>query len=457
MTITFGDTFQQVKECFQDESVISTLVPNLEYITIIRDVHGKIRLFLEPITNVNLEESEIQYLNELLSQKLGKYYGQDIWLPQQKQDGYQALIKVIKNERRQHIWENEEETPRWYILERHIAKQAWTNNNSGQIPWGVEFVYDGHKPAIVSFFSFKGGVGRTTALVGTALTLARKGHRVAIVDLDLEAPGLSTIFSGDDSNSGVIDYLLEKKIQQDQWKISPSLQSINDNNLLGDSGETLRLLSAGCVDKNYLEKLARLDFQNLVEGEFTNTITDLLTELQSSVDPLDFILMDARAGFHDIGGLAISALSHAVVVFGTQSRQSWAGITHVIRHLAQPSPEERVPLILVHAMAPALSLSGREGELIKFRDQAYTVFQENYYYDDELIPNSGNTDAPFTPIVVPYNDTIRGDIALFPFDSSPEDSNRLSNLVNILTDSPYQDIAKKLCDQFGRNFENPLI
>ena len=44
-------------------------------------------------------------------------------------------------------------------------------------------------------FSFKGGVGRTTALVATALTLARNGQRVAIVDLDLEAPGLSTMFS----------------------------------------------------------------------------------------------------------------------------------------------------------------------------------------------------------------------------------------------------------------------
>ncbi len=41
-------------------------------------------------------------------------------------------------------------------------------------------------PAIVSFFSFKGGVGRTTTIAATALTLARNGHRVAIVDLDLE-------------------------------------------------------------------------------------------------------------------------------------------------------------------------------------------------------------------------------------------------------------------------------
>ena len=45
---------------------------------------------------------------------------------------------------------------------------------------------------------------------------------------------------------------------------------------------------------------------------------NMLRELESAVENLDFILMDARAGFHDIGGLAITALSHAAVIFGTQ-------------------------------------------------------------------------------------------------------------------------------------------
>lgn len=64
-------------------------------------------------------------------------------------------------------------------------------------------------------------------------------------------------------------------------------------------------------------------FKILVElyfkGELQSTIQEMLTELQSAAKPLDFILMDARAGFHDIGGLAIANLSHAVVMFGTQS------------------------------------------------------------------------------------------------------------------------------------------
>ncbi len=450
MMISFSETFDKVRECFQEQSI----VPEIQSVTIIRDVNGKIRIFLEPLENITIKESETTDLNNSLSTNLGKYYGNDIWLPGGKNDAYKALIDTIKAERVFASWDEELVSPRWYILERHIAKQAWTDKKVGKPPWKEELVYEKRKPAIISFFSFKGGVGRTSTLVATALTLARNGHRVAIVDLDLEAPGLATIFLPDKPDKpGVIDYLLEKKIQGQDWKLRTHL--INERILLDDNGESIQLLPAGTVDKNYLEKLARLDFQNLVNCELETTMLDMLEELNRGAKELDFILMDARAGFHDIGGLAITALSHAAVIFGTQSRQSWAGITHVIRHLASPGVNERLPLILVHSMAPASKIPGRETELTEFREQAYSVFQENYYSKDEDVPNSNDRDAPFYPIVVPYDENLRGDIALFPRNSTPEASTRLLNLVKIMTDPryPYQEIAEKLCDLFGREFQ----
>ena len=454
MTICFGETFDRVRECFREQSIIDSLVPKLDSVTIIRDIKGKIRLFLEPLGHISSTELETTDLNNFLSTKLECYYGNDIWLPVEK-DGYKALIDTIKTERVLASWDDES-VPRWYILERHIAKQAWTNQNIGTPPWPESVVYQKHKPAIVSFFSFKGGVGRTSTLVATALTLARNGHRVAIVDLDLEAPGLATIFSPDDFNNlGVIDYLLEKKIQENDWRLRNHLIPINKQTLLGEQGEIIQLLPAGTIDGNYLEKLARLDFQNLVDGELQSIMVDMLKELNNEAKPLDFILMDARAGFHDIGGLAITALSHAAVIFGTQSRQSWAGLAHVIRHLASPGVDERLPLILVHSMAPALGISGRETELTEFRDKAYEVFQENYYSEDETVPNDDNREEPFFPVVVPYQESLRGDIALFSQpNSTPEESDRLSYLVKTMTDPPYQDIAEKLCRLFGRELKN---
>ncbi|MTJ50731.1 KGGVGR-motif variant AAA ATPase [Dolichospermum sp. UHCC 0259] len=457
--ISFSETFDKVQECFNENIIVDTLIPKLKSVTIIRDVNGKIRIFLEPKPSetTNIEESETTDLNNFLSTKLGKYYGNDIWLPKRDKDAYKALIKSIEAERVFASWDHgddESVLPRWYILERHIAKQAWTDNQVSTPPWPETVVYQKYKPAIISFFSFKGGVGRTSSLVATALTLARNGHRVAIVDLDLEAPGLATIFSPDNSNNpGVIDYLLEKKIQEQDWKLRTHLISINERILLDDNGESIQLLPAGTVDKNYLEKLARLDFQNLVNGELESTMVSMLKELESAVRPLDFILMDARAGFHDIGGLAIAKLSHAAVIFGTQSRQSWAGLTHVIRHLASPGVDERLPLVLVHSMAPAIGILGRDIELREFREKAYDLFQENYYSVDETVPDSNDREAPFFPLVVPYQESLRGDIALFLRNSTSEEFTRLSNLVEIMTDSSYKEIAEKLCNLFGREFQ----
>ena len=45
---------------------------------------------------------------------------------------------------------------------------------------------------VITFYSFKGGVGRTLALVNVGAHLALQGKSVLLVDFDLEAPGLDS-------------------------------------------------------------------------------------------------------------------------------------------------------------------------------------------------------------------------------------------------------------------------
>ena len=47
---------------------------------------------------------------------------------------------------------------------------------------------------IVTFYSFKGGTGRTMALANVAWILAANGNRVLVADWDLESPGLHRFF-----------------------------------------------------------------------------------------------------------------------------------------------------------------------------------------------------------------------------------------------------------------------
>src|ERR671929_1102141 len=66
---------------------------------------------------------------------------------------------------------------------------------------------------IITFYSYKGGTGRSMALANVAWILASNGKRVLAMDWDLEAPGLHRYFApflGDpelDSTPGVIDLI----------------------------------------------------------------------------------------------------------------------------------------------------------------------------------------------------------------------------------------------------------
>ena len=54
------------------------------------------------------------------------------------------------------------------------------------------------RPIVTSFYSLRGGVGRSTALAYTAQILASRGHSVLCVDMDLEAPAIAALFGKED-------------------------------------------------------------------------------------------------------------------------------------------------------------------------------------------------------------------------------------------------------------------
>ena len=66
---------------------------------------------------------------------------------------------------------------------------------------------------VVTFYSFKGGVGRTMTLVNVGVALAARGRRVLLVDFDLEAPGIPTfeLFSAVTETAGVVDLRIVRR------------------------------------------------------------------------------------------------------------------------------------------------------------------------------------------------------------------------------------------------------
>ena len=266
--ITFDQTLDKIQVLFQQEPLLS-INSKFEEATIIRDIQGKIHLYFHSLRN-SLSAQDKQILHQEMTRHLGPYYTKDIWESTDHKIIDIGLVDLIKEER-VHL-PDFSTSNNWYLVERHSAKHMWTMQSTGEPPWDIAKVDEGSKPAIVSFFSFKGGTGRTTSLIGTALTLARHGKRVVLVDLDLEAPGLASIFfEENEMKDGVVDYLIEKGVQ-DHWSIRSYMLPISDEDLISKEGEVLRVIPAGTVNTDFIQKLARLDFQNLT----TNTVGERL-------------------------------------------------------------------------------------------------------------------------------------------------------------------------------------
>src|SRR6476620_2350028 len=128
---------------------------------------------------------------------------------------------------------------------------------------------------IVTFYSYKGGTGRTMALANTAWILAANGHRVLTVDWDLDAPGLFRFFhpfldsSALAATTGMIDLITEYREEAlrdvprpPDWhrqfaRVRPHAISLN---WAFPDGGSLDYLSAGRQDRNYSTALTGIDW-----------------------------------------------------------------------------------------------------------------------------------------------------------------------------------------------------
>src|SRR5262245_29153629 len=96
--------------------------------------------------------------------------------------------------------------------------------------------------SIVTFYSWKGGVGRTMALANVAVQLARMGSTVLVVDWDLEAPGLDRYFINLDRSVAQIEVLA----------------ATNPTGLMGLLGEALDRGDAISHERDWKNRLVKI-------------------------------------------------------------------------------------------------------------------------------------------------------------------------------------------------------
>jgi MinD-like ATPase involved in chromosome partitioning or flagellar assembly len=350
---------------------------SIQRYSVVRDVRGRVRLIVETRAKVDLGALEQALLNAL-----GRYFVGPV-LSNHDPGERARLAKALLDQSRDwpHGWPENQDDPlggppqpldtRWTGIERTIGKEAWINTNQVEPPWRH---LRGKTPPIFTFHSFKGGVGRTTLVAAYAVHLANATRkRVAVIDLDLEAPGLGALF-GVDTNRGVLDVLVDHlatgtvDLTAASGKAAVGVPSVD---------EYVTVFPAGKIDDGYLQKLARLDFSSTEPGG-DNPVGDALRSMLKKLrGDHDIVLLDSRAGLHDLAGMSLHGLAHVDVLAFRGTKQNLAGLKQTLSVVGTRDTE----IVLVETMMP----SGDEELFEKRRNQSrggvYKMLCDHVYPD----------------------------------------------------------------------------
>ena len=200
------------------------------------------------------------------------------------------------------------------VIEENINGEKYSSKKS-----------DAKKGKIISFYSYKGGVGRTIALIQTAYLLADKGKKVAIIDLDIEAPSFKNIFKQSiRSKEGLVNYLYKKMYDIKDEEPIYNLKMVTKLNI-GTSGEVY-VVPAGELDLEYVKMLEGLKEKRIYENGY---ILEFIKELTKRYN-LDYVLLDSRTGINNWGALSITDIADEVFLLAYPNEENISGTNLIL-------------------------------------------------------------------------------------------------------------------------------
>lgn len=251
---------------------------------------------------------------------------------------------------------------------------------------------------IYTFYSYKGGVGRTMALANIAELFYRSGLRVLMVDWDLEAPGLERFFPNAEGNMekpGLMDMLLRYKAQMAQGIKEESASSPESPmryviDLYHNAKEGgLFLLPAGKRSTeafaDYAESVLSFDWRNFYEDWKGELYFNWFREQLEA--EFDVILIDSRTGVTEMGGVCTYQLADSVVIFCATNQQNLDGAYRMAKNFIDPGLQEaRNGRALRVLVIPArVEETAEKRDLNSFQNEFTRIFgTENFPLEDSL-------------------------------------------------------------------------
>lgn len=187
---------------------------------------------------------------------------------------------------------------------------------------------------IISIHSYRGGTGKSNITANVATCLATAGKRVAVVDTDIQSPGIHMLFGlGDTSRLRTLnDYLWER------CRVGETAADVTPDHVKDAAGHIWLVPS-----RLHASEIAKVLREGYNAGLMNDGLQDLIDELS-----LDYLLIDTHPGLNEETLLSI-AISDVLVVLLRPDRQDFHG-TAVTVEVARKLEVRQLVMVLNKVM-----------------------------------------------------------------------------------------------------------
>lgn len=209
---------------------------------------------------------------------------------------------------------------------------------------------------IFTFYSYKGGTGRTMALANVAWILASNAKRVLAVDWDLEAPGLHRYFGpflSDprwEETDGLIEFFSEymvaatkappggHEMDEDWYRSYADIRRYAEPvQWRFPEGGSIDIVGAGRQVGSYGMRVNSFDWQGFYVDFGGGAFLD--ETIRQMKETYDYVLIDSRTGISDTSGICTVHMPDSIVIFYTLNNQSIEGASGVASNVL----DQRLP------------------------------------------------------------------------------------------------------------------
>ncbi len=187
---------------------------------------------------------------------------------------------------------------------------------------------------IISVHSFRGGTGKSTTAANLAITVAQRGYRVGLIDIDVQSPGLHLLFDLDEEQVSrtLNDYL---------WGHCPIEETVYKVSLKTGAGEVIVMgggvyLVPASLKVHEIARIVR-------EGYNVELLNEGFRQMTSRLN-LDYLFIDTHPGLNEETLISL-AISDALFIILRPDRRDYQG-TAVVVEVARRLDVPRVQLIV---------------------------------------------------------------------------------------------------------------